>query len=176
MGGYWRTAFAFINATCCPSRSRHRLVAQAHGARRVQDCNNVTCPRPMRYTDSRGRPGSVSGQVSALVEHSWPEGVPEFHAVRPPTSVQLQALRGRIIKRLMRLLTREGYLIEEQGMTYLVCNVRFNGGNRNTSRLGADHAALIQWRYARVISRRLTDEPFERRRCDQTFDSAQAQH
>ncbi len=42
MGGYWRTAFAFINATCCPARSRHRLVAEAHGGRRVQDCDNVT--------------------------------------------------------------------------------------------------------------------------------------
>ena len=47
------------------------------------------------------------------------EGVPVFHAARAPTSVQLQALLSRIIKRLMRLLTRKGYLIEEQGMTYL---------------------------------------------------------
>jgi hypothetical protein len=45
--------------------------------------------------------------------------VPEFPAVRPSTSVQLQALRGRIFKRLMRLLTCQGYLIEEQDMTYL---------------------------------------------------------
>jgi hypothetical protein len=47
------------------------------------------------------------------------KGVPEFHAVRAPTSVQLHALLARIIKRLMRLLTRLGYLIEEQGRTYL---------------------------------------------------------
>ena len=47
------------------------------------------------------------------------EGVPVFHAVRAPTSVQLQALLGGIIKRLMRLLTHQGYLIEEQGTTYL---------------------------------------------------------
>ena len=38
------------------------------------------------------------------------------------------------------------------------------------NRLGADNAALIQWRYARIISRRLTDEPFERRRCGKTSD------
>ena len=47
------------------------------------------------------------------------EGVPVFHAVRAPTVAELQALLGRIIKHLMRLLTRKGYLIEEQGMSYL---------------------------------------------------------
>jgi hypothetical protein len=47
------------------------------------------------------------------------DGVPVFHAVRAPTTGQLQALLSRIIKRLMRLLTRQGYLIEEQGITYL---------------------------------------------------------
>lgn len=40
------------------------------------------------------------------------EGVPVFHAVRP-TVAELQALLGRIIKRLMRLLTRKGYRIQE---------------------------------------------------------------
>ncbi|MGH7261640.1 MAG: transposase, partial [Nitrospiraceae bacterium] len=47
------------------------------------------------------------------------EGVPVFHAVRAPTGGELQALLSRIIRRLMKLLTRKGYLIEEQGMTYL---------------------------------------------------------
>ena len=47
------------------------------------------------------------------------EGGPEFHAVRAPTVEQLQALLIRMIKRLMRLLTRKGYLVEEQGMIYL---------------------------------------------------------
>jgi hypothetical protein len=47
------------------------------------------------------------------------EGVPVFHAVRAPTAGQLQALLMRIIKRIMKLLTRIGYLIEEQGMAYL---------------------------------------------------------
>jgi hypothetical protein len=47
------------------------------------------------------------------------EGVPVFHAVRPPTAEELQALLSRIIRRIMQLLTRKGYLIEEQGMTYL---------------------------------------------------------
>jgi len=47
------------------------------------------------------------------------EGVPVFHAVRAPTATQLQALLSRIIKRLKRLLTPQGYLIEELGMTTL---------------------------------------------------------
>ncbi len=42
-----------------------------------------------------------------------------FHAVRPPTAEELQALLSRIIRRIMQLLTRKSYLIEEQGMTYL---------------------------------------------------------
>jgi hypothetical protein len=47
------------------------------------------------------------------------EGVPVFHEVRALTPGQLQALLSRIIKRIMKLLTCKGYLIEEQGMTYL---------------------------------------------------------
>ena len=47
------------------------------------------------------------------------EGVPVFHAARAPTAGELQALLLRIIKRLTRFLTRKGFLIEEQGMTYL---------------------------------------------------------
>jgi hypothetical protein len=47
------------------------------------------------------------------------EGVAVFHEVRAPTVEQLQVLLSRIIKRLMRLLTRQGYLVEEEGMAYL---------------------------------------------------------
>ncbi|MGH8652987.1 MAG: hypothetical protein ACREYE_12825 [Gammaproteobacteria bacterium] len=43
------------------------------------------------------------------------EGVPVFHAVRAPTPAELQALLTRIIKRLLRLLPCNGYLIEERG-------------------------------------------------------------
>jgi hypothetical protein len=46
------------------------------------------------------------------------EGVPVFHAVRAPTATELQALLNRIIKRMIRLLTCKGYLIEEQGRKY----------------------------------------------------------
>ena len=42
-----------------------------------------------------------------------------FHRVRTPTTEELQALLGRIIKRIMKLLTRQDYLIEEQDMIYM---------------------------------------------------------
>jgi hypothetical protein len=68
-------------------------------------------------------------------------GVPVFHAVRPPTAEQLQALLIRIVKRIMRLLTRKGYLIEEQGITYLADTDR-------GSALGPLQAAACTYRIA----------------------------
>jgi hypothetical protein len=47
------------------------------------------------------------------------EGAPVFQQARAPTMEALQALLVKIITRILRLLTRQGYLIEEQGMTYL---------------------------------------------------------
>jgi Transposase zinc-binding domain/Putative transposase len=42
-----------------------------------------------------------------------------FPDARAPTIAQLQGLLGKSIARLMKMLTRQGYLVEEQGMTYL---------------------------------------------------------
>jgi Putative transposase/Transposase zinc-binding domain len=47
------------------------------------------------------------------------EGVPVFQEARAPSIEALQSLLAQIITRLMRLLMRQGWLIEEQGMTYL---------------------------------------------------------
>lgn len=47
------------------------------------------------------------------------EGAPVFHSTPAPTNQQLQTLLDKIIKRMMKLLTRLGYLIEEEGVTYL---------------------------------------------------------
>jgi hypothetical protein len=47
------------------------------------------------------------------------EGLPVFEQARAPSIEALQSLLAQIITRLMRLLTRQGLLIEEQGMTYL---------------------------------------------------------
>ena len=42
-----------------------------------------------------------------------------FHEVAAPTSEELQALLAKIITRIMRLLTKHGFLSEEQDRTYL---------------------------------------------------------
>ena len=42
-----------------------------------------------------------------------------FYRVRNPTTEELQVLLGRIIKRIMKLLTRQGYLVEEQDRIYM---------------------------------------------------------
>jgi hypothetical protein len=47
------------------------------------------------------------------------EGEPLFHEARAPSMDELQTLLSRIIQRVLKLLTRTGYLIEEQGMRYL---------------------------------------------------------
>ena len=46
-------------------------------------------------------------------------GEPVFQEARAPTGEELQGLLERIIVRLMKVLTRLGYLVEEQGMSYL---------------------------------------------------------
>ncbi len=46
-------------------------------------------------------------------------GEPVFQEARAPTTVELQGVLDKIITRLMKMLTRQGYLVEEQGMTCL---------------------------------------------------------
>lgn len=45
--------------------------------------------------------------------------MPVFQEVRAPTSEQLQDLLEQIVTRIMKWLTRQGYLIEEEGTSYL---------------------------------------------------------
>jgi len=47
------------------------------------------------------------------------EGEPVFREARAPTREELQGLLARSIARLMKMLTRLRYLIEEEGMTYI---------------------------------------------------------
>ena len=50
------------------------------------------------------------------VYRSSGEGVPVFHEARAPSIEELHRVLAKIITRLMRLLTRQGHLIEEPGM------------------------------------------------------------
>ncbi len=45
------------------------------------------------------------------------EGEPIFDAARAPTGDELAGLLDQIVARLMKMLTRSGHLVEEQGMT-----------------------------------------------------------
>ncbi|MBM5817559.1 MAG: IS91 family transposase [Cyanobacteria bacterium K_Offshore_surface_m2_239] len=47
------------------------------------------------------------------------EGQPVFDEAPAPTGAELVGLLEQIVARLMKLLTRTGHLVEEQGMTYL---------------------------------------------------------
>ena len=47
------------------------------------------------------------------------EGVPRFQEAREPTVDEMQDLLAKIITRILRMLTRQGHLIEESGMTSL---------------------------------------------------------
>jgi hypothetical protein len=47
------------------------------------------------------------------------EGEPLFQEARAPTDDELKGLLDQIVARLMKLLTRRGHLVEEQGMTWL---------------------------------------------------------
>ena len=51
--------------------------------------------------------------------HLITEGEPVFQEARAPTPDELQGFLARIIARLMRMLTRLGYLIEEEGVRYI---------------------------------------------------------
>lgn len=48
-----------------------------------------------------------------------PQGEPVFQEAPAPSRDELQGLLLKIIARLMNMLTRQGCLVEEQGMTYL---------------------------------------------------------
>lgn len=50
------------------------------------------------------------------------DGPPEFVEVPEPTDAALQAVLHKIIIRMMKLLTRRGVLVEEEGSTYMADN------------------------------------------------------
>ncbi len=76
-------------------------------------------------------------------------GVPVFHEVRAPTREELQALLSKIVLRILKLLTRRGALVEEQGMTYLA---EVKPSNALTA-LAKRHRAATAWHWGRARGR-----------------------
>lgn len=56
------------------------------------------------------------------VYRSGTEGAPEFVQASAPADESLQAVLHKIITRMMKLLTRRGVLVEDEGSTYMADN------------------------------------------------------
>ncbi|MFM7549659.1 MAG: transposase [Cyanobacteriota bacterium] len=92
------------------------LIEQAGLRRGAADAGSVTLLQ--RF----GSAGNLNIHLHCLVldgVYRRTEGQPVFDEARAPTGAELAGLLEQIVARLMKLLTRRGYLIEEQGMTYL---------------------------------------------------------
>ncbi|MDP3086426.1 MAG: transposase [Rubrivivax sp.] len=73
------------------------------------------------------------------------DGVPEFVEVPAPTDDALQSVLHKIITRLMKLLTRRGVLVEEEGSTYMADN---DGDSDEARTLRPLQAAACTYRIA----------------------------
>jgi len=73
------------------------------------------------------------------------DGTPEFVEVAAPTDEVLQAVLHRIITRLMKLLTRRGVLVEEEGSTCMADN---DGDSDEARTLRPLQAAACTYRIA----------------------------
>ena len=92
------------------------LVAQAGLKRGAADAGAVTLIQ--RF----GSAANLNIHLHCLVldgVYRRTEAEPIFEQARAPTDDELKGLHDQIVARLMKLLTRRGYLVEEQGMTYL---------------------------------------------------------
>ena len=92
------------------------LLSQAGLKRAAADAGSVTLIQ--RF----GSAGNLNIHLHCLVldgVYRRTEGEPIFDEARAPTDDELAGLLDQIVARLMKLLTRTGHLVEEQGMTYL---------------------------------------------------------
>ena len=74
------------------------------------------------------------------------EGAPEFVPVPAPSDAALQAVLHTIIVRTMKLLTRQGALIEEQGQTWLADIDGESDVSVRVTPLPGSFEAALQWR------------------------------
>jgi hypothetical protein len=82
--------------------------------------------RPARLIQRFGSAANLNIHLHCLVLDGVyrrnADGAPVFMEVPAPTDEALQAVLHRIITRTMKLLTRKGVLVEEQGQTYMADN------------------------------------------------------
>ena len=99
----------------------HRVIAgsllkQAGLKRATADTGAVT------LIQSFGSAANLNIHLHCLVldgVYRHTEGEPDFQEARAPTRDELQGLLEKVIARLLKRLTRLGYLVEEEGMTYV---------------------------------------------------------
>ena len=93
------------------------LIKQAHVKRGEAATGAVTLIQ--RFGSAAYLNIHLHGLVLDGVYQTAGENEPIFHETPPPSTAQLEALLGKIIARLMKLLTRTGHIIEEEGVVYL---------------------------------------------------------
>ena len=108
----------------------------------------------------------LHGLVLDGVYHTGTEGAPVFRTAPAITNEKLQALLDKIIRRILRLLTRLGHLIEEEGKTHRDVAARIHATARSPgaaptpasdtlSRGDCAHAhgARVRMTWARLLKR-----------------------
>ena len=73
------------------------------------------------------------------------EGAPVFHPAPALTREKLKALLDKIITRILRLLTREGHLIEEEGRTHRNVAARIHATARSAGATPALASDTLSW-------------------------------
>ena len=100
---------------------------------------------PVHYERHRPEQTTLYRLVRDGVYRRGTEGEPVFVEVPAPTDDALHAVLHKIITRTMKLLTRRGVLIEEQGQTYLADN---DGDSDEARTLRPLQAAACTYRIA----------------------------
>ena len=75
------------------------------------------------------------------------EGEPVFQQARAPSRDELAGLLDKMIVRLMKMSTRQGYLVQEQGMTFIA---DMDTGNPLASLQAAAFSYTSRWGRAPV--------------------------
>ena len=97
------------------------LGAAIHLLPQIRFLGNACPARGVGKLNRLGRqlehPPALSGARWGLSAHRGRTGLSGY--ARAPTRAELEGLLDKIIVRLMKMLTRQGYLVEEQGVSYI---------------------------------------------------------